>query len=248
MKVVLITGSNGGIGTDICKKFKSSNWTVVGTDISEKSTHEFTDTYISTDLTDPSSPEHIIANIHTEYSQLNCIINNAACQICKPVWSMSVEEWDEVYNCNVRSIFLFVKHGVDLLRATKGNMINVSSVHSIATSDEIAAYASSKAAISGLTKNLAIELGKYGIRVNSVCPGAVDTPMLRKGLLRGHAGNGSSDEVLQTFAKTHLLENVGQPREIANFIYFLADDNNGKFINGANLLIDGGASIKLATE
>ena len=248
MKVVLITGANGGIGTAMCKTFKERNWIVVGTDMSREATHAYVDTYISADLTNPVSQERIISTIQEKYAQLDCIINNAACQICKPIWSMSVEEWDSVYHCNVRSVFLFAKHGLDLLRANKGNIINVSSVHSIATSDEIAAYASSKAAVSGLTKNLAIELGKFGIRVNSICPGAVDTPMLRRGLLRGHAGGGSSDEVLETFAKTHLLGNVGQPREIANFVYFLADDTNGKFINGANLLIDGGASIKLATE
>lgn len=248
MKVVLITGANGGIGTAMCKTFKERNWIVVGTDMSREATHAYVDTYISADLTKPVSQEQIISTIQEKYAQLDCIINNAACQICKPIWSMSVEEWDSVYHCNVRSVFLFAKHGLDLLRANKGNIINVSSVHSIATSDEIAAYASSKAAVSGLTKNLAIELGKFGIRVNSICPGAVDTPMLRRGLLRGHAGGGRSDEVLETFAKTHLLGNVGQPREIANFVYFLADDTNGKFINGANLLIDGGASIKLATE
>jgi NAD(P)-dependent dehydrogenase (short-subunit alcohol dehydrogenase family) len=248
MKVILVTGASRGIGLNICKKFKENNWTVVGVSIKEDFTSEFIDDYLYYDLADKNSPENIISFIKQKYNQLDCIVNNAACQICKPIWQMEVEEWDKVYNVNVRAIFLFAKYGKDLLAQTKGNIINIGSVHSVVTSDKIAAYASTKAAINGLTKNLAIELGPFGIRVNNICPGAVDTEMLRDGLVRGHAGSGDSDTLVNNLGQSHLLGRVGKPEEIANFVYFVGEKSNGEFINGASLLIDGGACIKLSTE
>lgn len=247
-KVVLVTGALGGIGNEICKIFKKNNWIVVGTSRSKIYDMEYIDYYISSDLSDENTPKNIIEKIKIKYGVLNCIINNAACQICKPVWEMEAYEWDMIYNCNVKAIFLFVKYGLELLKNSKGNIINIGSVHSVTTSNEIAGYASSKAAISGLTKNLAIELGQFGIRVNCISPGAVDTNMLREGLLRGHVGNGDEESLVKKLGSKHLLGEVGSVNEIANFVHFVANDDNGRFINGANLLIDGGACIKLSTE
>ena len=248
MKIVLVTGAAGGIGLEVCKKFKKNGWTVVGTSRTQNLESEFIDLYLSKDLSLETSPKEIIEEINNKYGQLDCIVNNAACQICKPIWEMETNEWDLIYNVNVRSIFLFVKYGLDLLKKSKGNIVNIGSVHSVVTSDEIAGYASSKAAITGLTRNLAIELGKFQIRVNNICPGAVDTKMLRAGLARGHAGSGDGDTLVDNLGKSHLLGKVGQVNEIANFVYFVSNDENGRFINGSNLLIDGGAHIKLSTE
>ena len=161
---------------------------------------------------------------------------------------MEESEWDYVFNCNIKSIYLFVKNVLDLMKNNNSSIINIGSVHSVNTSDEIAAYATTKSAIVGLTRNLAIELSKFDIRVNCISPGAVDTEMLRSGLLRGHAGKGTPEELVINLGKTHLLGKVGQPIEIANLVKFVADNENGKFINGSNILIDGGASIKLSTE
>lgn len=248
MKVVLITGANGGIGLAICEAFKRKNCIVVGTSKTKiyKSTH--IDLYIPKDLSNENAPKEIIEVIQEKYGRLDCIVNNAACQICKPIWEMESKEWDLIYNCNVKSIFLFVKYGLSLLKQSQGNILNIGSVHSVSTSDEIAGYASSKAAIVGLSKNLAIELGRFGIRVNCISPGAVDTQMLRAGLLRGHAGTGNSDTLVDNLGKSHLLGRVGNVDEIANFVHFVANNETGGFINGANLLIDGGACIKLSTE
>ena len=247
-KVVLVTGGAGGIGLDICKKFKKCGWTVVGTSRRDKCDSNFMDHYIQGDLTNEEDIKIIINFISNKYGRLDCLVNNAAYQICKPVWEMSSEEWSKVYDCNVKSIYLFVKYSLYLLKNTKGNIINIGSVHSVTTSDEIAAYASTKSAIAGLTKNLAIELSKFGIRINCISPGAVDTPMLRDGLSRGHIEGSSSDELVNNLGKKHLLGRVGKPEEIANIVEFVSNSNNGEFINGANILIDGGASIKLSTE
>ena len=247
-RVVLVTGASRGIGLEICKKFHKQKWTVVGIARSNDFQHPSIDTYISKDLTCANSAKEIMDIVQEKYGKLDCIVNNAALQICKPVWEMEDDEWSKTFDCNVKNVYLFVKHGLSMLKESKGNIITIGSVHSVVTSNEIAAYATTKAALAGLTRNLAIELGQFGIRVNCICPGAVDTPMLRDGLKRGHAGNGTSDELVESLGKSHLLGKVGQPDEIANFVLFVADDNNGRFINGANLLIDGGACVKLSTE
>lgn len=247
-RVVLVTGASRGIGLDICKKFHEKGWIVVGVARSSDISHESIDMYISKDLSDDNAAEEIISEITNKYSRLDCIVNNAALQICKPIWEMEPNEWTKTFDCNVKNVYLFAKYGLNLLKESQGNIINIGSVHSIATSNEIAAYATTKAALTGLTRNLAIELAQFNIRVNCICPGAVDTPMLRDGLLRGHAGKGSSDELIKRLGDSHLLGRVGKPAEIANFVEFVANDDNGRFINGANLLIDGGACIKLSTE
>ena len=247
-RVVLVTGASRGIGLEICKKFHKQNWFVVGIAQNPDFSHPSIDTYISKDLTFPNSAKEIMDIIREKYGSLDCIINNAALQICKPIWEMEDAEWSKTFDCNVKNVYLFVKHGLSMLKESKGNIITIGSVHSVVTSNEISAYASSKAALSGLTRNLAIELGQFGIRVNCICPGAVDTVMLRDGLKRGHVGSGNSNTLVERLGKSHLLGKVGEPEEIANFVLFVADDNNGRFINGANLLIDGGACVKLSTE
>jgi NAD(P)-dependent dehydrogenase (short-subunit alcohol dehydrogenase family) len=158
---------------------------------------------------------------------------------------MESDEWDMTYNCNLKPIFLFTKYSIDLLKKSKGNIINIGSVHSVSTSSNIAAYASSKAAIVGLTKNLAIELGKFNIRVNCVSPGAIDTKMLRSGLNRDNIDMYSEEDLLHNIEKLHLLKKIGKPKDIANCVYFILDN---EFINGSNIIIDGGATIKLSTE
>ena len=247
-KIVLITGATGGIGSSICEKFKKDGWTVIGTAKEEDCNSEYIDIYIHADITKEKSIKNLVDKIEINYPKISCLINNAGAQICKPIWEMEESEWDYVFNCNLKSIYLFVKNTLELLKDNDSVIINIGSVHSINTSDEIAAYSTSKAAIVGLTKNLAIELSKFNIRVNCISPGAVDTKMLRSGLQRGHVGKGTPEELVINLGKTHLLGKVGQPIEIANLVKFVADNENGKFINGSNILIDGGASIKLSTE
>lgn len=244
-KIVLITGVNGGIGTEIAKKFKKMGYYVVGTSRSKNLQKYFIDRYIQSDLTEENSVKHIIQSIEKNEKRIDCIVHNAAVQICKPIWEQTEKEWDLTFDCNLKTIYRFVKHGINLLKKSKGNIINIGSVHSVNTSDKIAAYACTKAAISGLTRNLSIELGQFGIRVNTVSPGAVDTNMLRDGLLRGHVSGSNSDELVESLGQKHILKRVGKPCEIADLIWHV---NTNQFLTGSNIIIDGGATIKLSTE
>jgi NAD(P)-dependent dehydrogenase (short-subunit alcohol dehydrogenase family) len=240
MKSILITGSNGGIGIELCKKFYNENWNIIGIDIHENQNHDFYHQYIKCNL----EKEEEIIEATKNILNLDCLINNAAIQINKSFWEMTCDEWDKTMNINLRSTFLLSKYLIEHLKKSQGNIINIGSVHSIASSDKIAAYSCSKHALVGLTKNMALELASFNICVNCVSPGAVETDMLKKSLLRGHSGT-DEDTIMTNFANKHPLKRISQPEELANIVFFVA---NQKMINGANIIADGGVSIKLSTE
>lgn len=188
--------------------------------------------------------KNIIDFINKNYKKIDCIVNNAAIQICKNIWEFEENEWDDTFNCNLKVSFLLVKNLISLLKNSNNcNIINICSIHSIATSKKISAYSSSKSALVGLTRNLAIELAEFNIRVNAISPGAINTKMLMDGLNRGHCGNDNDN--LTNLSNKHLLKNIGTPKDVAELCYYITKNN---FINGANLIMDGGASILLSTE
>ena len=127
-------------------------------------------------------------------------------------------------------------------------MVNVSSVYAVATSANIAAYAASKGGMLALTRALAIELARDKIRVNAVLPGAVETTMLYAGLSRGHLQGEGVAELVEQLGSKHVMGRVGQPGEIAEAIYFLADGGRSAFMTGQSLVVDGGAIARLSTE
>jgi glucose 1-dehydrogenase len=170
-------------------------------------------------------------------------------QISKPLLQTSVEEWDAVMASNLRSVFLSVKLAHPLFKAGGGGaIVNVSSVHAVATSANIAAYAASKGGLLALTRAMAIEFAPDNIRVNAILPGAVDTPMLRAGLNRGHVSGGDIQTRLDNLARKTVNGRVGQPVEIAHAIYFLADEKQSSFMTGQAMIVDGGATARLSTE
>ena len=244
-KFVLITGVNGGIGGKVAEKFSNEGWYVIGTGYYPNYKSKFVDRYIFANLSYSSAIENIVKDILENENRLDCFIHCAAIQKCGPIWKLDENDWDMMYECNLKTIYKFVKYGIDILKKHKTNIINIGSVHATNTSDEIAGYASTKAALVGLTRNLAIELGPFGVRVNTISPGAVNTQMLKDGLTRGHMGDGTPDDLVKELGKNHLLGRVGDPEEISDLTFEVC---NNHFINGANIVIDGGATIKLSTE
>lgn len=149
---------------------------------------------------------------------------------------------------NLRAAYLTSKVAYRWLEEAKGAIVNVSSVHAVATSVKIAGYAATKGGLLALTRAMALEFSKDGIRVNAVLPGAVDTEMLREGLARGHLEDGSLEDQLAALGARTPLGRVGEPREIARAILFLADPEQSSFITGQSLIVDGGATARLSTE
>ncbi len=249
-KTVLITGAGGGIGRATVHHFASKGWSVIGVDRAEFGEGFPKDgCFIRADISHPEATEEIFEQARAFQPTLNALVNNAAIQVAKPLVETTVEEWDAVMASNLRSIFLFVKLAHPLLKAAGGGaIVNVSSVHAIQTSTNIAAYAASKGGSLALTRAMAIEFAPDNIRVNAILPGAVDTPMLRAGLGRGHVGHGDMQERLDNLARKTVNGKVGEPEEIAHAIYFLADNEQSSFMTGQALVVDGGATARLSTE
>jgi NAD(P)-dependent dehydrogenase (short-subunit alcohol dehydrogenase family) len=249
-QVVLITGAGGGIGRATVHHFAANHWRVIGVDRNEFGEDFPQDgCFIRADISNPESTEQIFEKARSFQPALNALVNNAAVQVAKPLVETTVEEWDAVMASNLRSAFLFVKLAHPLMKAAGGGaIVNVSSVHAIQTSANIAAYAASKGGLLALTRAMAIEFAPDNIRVNAILPGAVDTPMLRAGLGRGHAGHGDMQERLDNLARRTVSGKVGKPEEIAQAIYFLADNEQSSFMTGQALVVDGGATARLSTE
>ncbi len=249
-KTVLITGVGGGIGRACVHHFAEKGWRVIGVDRSDfGGDFPANGHFIKADISRPESVGQIFEQARGFTSTLNALVNNAAVQVAKPLVETTVEEWDAVMASNLRSVFLFVKLAHPLMKAAgSGAIVNVSSVHAIQTSANIAAYAASKGGLLALTRAMAIEFAADNIRANAVLPGAVDTPMLRAGLSRGHVGHGDMQERLDNLARKTVNGKVGKPEEIASAIYFLADNEQSSFMTGQALVVDGGATAKLSTE
>ena len=246
----LITGAAGGIGRATVSLFSEKGWRVIGVDRSEFG-NDFPKNglFIQSDISHPEDMQAIFEKAHQFTELLDALVNNAAVQVAKPIIETTVEEWDAVMASNLRSVFLGVKLAYPLLKTAGGGaVVNVSSVHAIQTSANIAAYAASKGGLLALTRAMAIEFAPDSIRVNAILPGAVDTPMLRAGLGRGHVGGGDMQERLDNLARKTVSGKVGKPAEIASAIYFLADNEQSSFMTGQALVVDGGATARLSTE
>lgn len=249
-RILLITGAAGGIGRATVNVFTGEGWRVIGVDRQPKY-EGFPDDglYVEADISLPEQIESIYQQVFSFTDTLDAVVNNAALQIAKPLLKTTTEEWDQVMASNLRSVFLGAKLAHPLLKASGNSaIVNVSSVHAVATSADIAAYAASKGGLLALTRAMAIEFAPDGIRVNAILPGAVDTPMLRAGLSRGLSGDGTVYDRLENLARKTVNGRVGQPEEIARAIYFLADNTQSSFMTGQALIVDGGATCRLSTE
>lgn len=246
-KVVLITGAANGIGAATAQVFQEAGWRVLALDKlpidSDRCDRSF-----QGDVSREETWQTVAADIAHHEGKLDGLVNNAAIQICKPLVETSLQEWNRVMSVNLTSIYLGVRYLHPLLKSSRGAIANVSSVHALATSTNIAAYAASKGGVVSLTRALAVELAADGIRANAILPGAVDTLMLREGLHRGHLEGSDVEELLKDLRDKHLTGRIGQPQEIAQAIYFLVDSNHSSFITGQQFVVDGGAIAYLSTE
>ncbi len=250
LRTALVTGAAGGIGRATVQLFAEMGWRVIGVDRAPFG-DSFPDNglFIQADISVGENLDTIFQQARAYTGSLNALVNNAAVQVAKPLLETSVADWDAVMASNLRSVFLGIKLAHPLFKAAGGGaIVNVSSVHAVATSANIAAYAASKGGLLALTRAIAIEFAPDDIRCNAVLPGAVDTPMLRAGLGRGHVGGDDILERLDNLARKTVNGRVGLPEEIAHAIYFLADDRQSSFMTGQAMIVDGGATARLSTE
>ena len=244
---VLITGVCGGIGAAAAAAFREEGWSVIGVDRSEPTDAIAVDRFEMVDVSQSDQIAALFDRLRGDIDGLHALVNNAAMQVNKPIVETTDDDLEQIINTNVRSAFQCIRDANPLLKAVRGAVVNVASVHAIATSMNVAVYAISKGALVALTRSAALELAADGVRCNAVLPGAIDTKMLREGLDRRPNPDGPEGN-LQILADRTPLGFVATAQDIAPSIVHLADNHQSKYTTGQMLVLDGGATIRLSTE
>jgi NAD(P)-dependent dehydrogenase (short-subunit alcohol dehydrogenase family) len=243
-RVVVVTGSGSGIGRACAIEFAIAGAKVVVADINMEGAEETvkqisisngTAVAFKTDVSNPESVKKLVSFTIKTYSKIDALINNAAIQVNKTIEDITFEEWNLQMSVNVGGIFLCSKYFLPYLRQTKGNIVSMSSVNGFFVEPVCAGYCTTKAAIIGLTKAMAIDHGNEGIRVNCICPGYIDA-----GLAEGYfQSQPDPAKARREAGKLHALWRIGKPEEVARVAVFLASDD-ATFMTGASVVVDGG--------
>jgi NAD(P)-dependent dehydrogenase (short-subunit alcohol dehydrogenase family) len=236
--VAVITGAGGGIGSSTVGLFRDAGWYVVGIDVTN-SDASLADRSLIVDVADEEGIVSAFQGVR-DLGRLDALVNNAAILLSGSIMETAPSDWDRLMAINLRAAYLTTRSAVPMMRDRGGAIVNVSSVHAIATSGDVSAYAAAKAGLVGLTRASALDLAQYGIRINAVLPGAVHTKMLARGA--------ANEERVQSIGERTPLGRVGEPREIAEAVLFLADARRSSFITGQTLVVDGGALARLSIE
>jgi NAD(P)-dependent dehydrogenase (short-subunit alcohol dehydrogenase family) len=243
-KVVVITGAASGIGRACAMEFAKAGATVIVADINLKGAQETvqqieaingTAIAIKTDVSQPESVIQLVELTIKKYSKIDALVNNAAIQINKTIEHTTFLEWNQQMSINVGGIFLCSKYCLPYLRETKGSIVNMSSVNGFFVEPMCAGYCTTKAAIIGMTKAMAIDHGNEGVRVNCICPGYIDA-----GLAEGYFQSQPDPlKAREEAGKLHALWRIGRPEEVGKVAVFLASDD-ASFMTGASVVVDGG--------
>lgn len=234
-KVAVITGAKGGIGAATAELFKREGATVVGVDLAADSPGDLA---LAADVTDPDAVERMYATVAEKFGRIDVLFNNAGISPNDDasVLDTSLEAWQRVQDVNLKSVFLCCKYGIPhLLEAGGGSVINTASFVAVmgAATSQIS-YTASKGGVLALSRELGVEFAKRGVRVNALCPGPVDTPLLRELFAK--------DPEKAQRRLVHLpMGRFARAEEIAQGAVFLASDDSS-YVTASTFLIDGGLS------
>ena len=246
--VALVTGAARGIGLATAQRFLSEGWAVglMDWDAGELAVavralgQPERVLELQLDVSKPEDAENAVARMREKFGRLDALVNNAGVAEFGGVMETSLEIWREIMDVNLTGPFIMTQAAVPVMRETGGAIVNITSISSLRASTLRVAYGTSKAGLAHLTKQLAVELASYGIRVNAVAPGPVDTAMA----LKVH-----TKEIRKDYHDAIPLNRYGLPEELADAIYYLCGPQSS-YITGQVLAVDGGfeaAGIGLAT-
>ncbi|MEM1427881.1 MAG: SDR family oxidoreductase [Pseudomonadota bacterium] len=254
-KVALVTGGCGGIGRAIVARFRREGAQVYAADLSEAGSlpGEGPDArgFVRLDVRREDEAIGAMDRLRTEHGKLDILVNAAGIEIEKTIEETTLEDWNQSFAVNVTGTFLTSKHALPLMRAaarggSSASIINFGSYDGFIADPCLAAYCATKGAVHALTRAMACDHGPDGIRVNAVCPGYVDTPMLQS--FFGGAGSGGAgktiDQLQQAVRDVHPMRTYGTPEDIANLVNWLASDE-ARYASGQLWVLDGGLSAQV---
>ena len=240
-KTAVVTGGEGGIGQAICDRFAKEGARVVSADLQKRSEPRDGIDFRSLDVTSEENAVSLFAGLEKDWEKLDVLVNAAGIEIEKTIEETSLDDWNRIFAINVTGTFLASKYALPLLRKSSGaSVINFGSYDGFIADPGLAAYCATKGAVHALTRAMACDHGPEGIRVNAVCPGYVETPMLAS-----FFGDGADSEAQREAAReVHPTKTYGQPEDIANLVNWLASDE-ARYASGQLWIIDGGLSAQV---
>lgn len=254
-KVAVVTGGRGGIGRAVVRRFIKESATVYAADLTEQGSLQDHDDdgshFVKLDVTSENDAKALSQKITEEHGRLSILVNAAGIEIEKTIEDTSLEEWNQSFAVNVTGTFLTSKYLLPLLRAAAkdgaaSSLINFGSYDGFIADPGLAAYCATKGAVHALTRAMACDHGPEGIRVNAICPGYIDTPMLQSFFEgEGSGGEGGNIESLQKAVRdVHPMRTYGTPDDIANLVNWLASDE-ARYASGQLWVLDGGLSAQV---
>lgn len=254
-KIALVTGGRGGIGRAICSRFIEEGAVVYAADLSDSgslsSSTQDGSRYVRLDVTSEDEAKAAMARVATDEGKLDILVNAAGIEIEKTIEHTTLEEWNRSFAVNVTGTFLASKHALPLLRKAAGegrtaSIINFGSYDGFIADPGLAAYCATKGAVHALTRAMACDHGPEGIRVNAICPGYIDTPMLQS--FFGGAGSGAGGRTIESLKEAvrnvHPVRNYGTPDDVANLVNWLASDE-ARYASGQLWVLDGGLTAQV---
>jgi len=240
-RVAIVTGAASGIGAATAALFAEEGARVLavdlpGTRVGRAHRARARVATFEADVAADGSAARIVGEAVSQFGGLDILMNNAGVSSNALAEVLPIEEWDRVFSVNVRAMFLLCQAAIPLLKQRqRGRIVNVASVMAQRTDYGLAAYTSAKHAVAGLTKTLALELGKFGITANYIEPGAIYTGMTKRTF--------DQPQIREAWEKKAAVRRLGQPIDIARGALFLASDESG-FVTGHGLVIDGGLTLR----
>lgn len=248
-KTAFVTGGTGGIGSAICARFEAEGATVIAADLHD---NNGAGTFHHFDVTDEQGIIATFDELAQKWDKLDILVNAAGIEIEETIEHTTLEQWNKIFAINVTGMFLTSKYALPLLRAggkanpNGASVINFGSYDGYIADPGLAAYCATKGAVHALTKAMACDHGPEGVRVNAICPGYVDTPMLQS-FFEGDGsggGGGNIDSLKQAVRDVHPMRTYGVPQDIANLVNWLASDE-ARYTAGQLWVMDGGLSAQV---
>jgi meso-butanediol dehydrogenase/(S,S)-butanediol dehydrogenase/diacetyl reductase len=243
-RVALVTGGGRGIGRGIVRRFLAEEAKIVivqRSDIDDELEQNPNIAFVRADLSDSSSLNSVVAFTIDRFGKLDILVNNAGIMFSRTLEEMEEKEWDLMLNINLKAPVLLCKYALPEMKKQGGGcVINIGSIEGIGANPSHSAYCASKAAIHGLTRALAVDLGKYNIRCNAIAPGWIQSDLAENYI------NTQPDpaKAMKTLIDLHPVGRIGMPKDIGDAAVFLAGENAG-FLTGQTIVVDGGRTIKL---